>query len=749
TFLVEYYQTDGPSDSSGQTSTDFAPASQNTARAGDQSVTDMTFASGVDVITNWMSPLASLSQATARAATALPSLALSPFGGMMTNTVEPITDDEPETLRPTRGHLEDVKPGSPPISADEAQPESNVVHSAVTHPTEGLPDLTGFRSVSPAISLPLQGITNSLRLYLGLEAFQDPDEKLLMWIPTSCITQCEPFYTVETTTRAVSESRWGLLSWASFSPPVRSEPSATPPQASPSDAPVEPWPLHIPEECTAEEPVFLALSNHRIYLLNYRPTFYSQWTQSQYPVNSARLARAWKQAEQAPGQVLQLLHVIDFPSVKRIDVGPNRQYLTFHFRLRTGRLDLNDIVSGTKHPGGPKPKPSTGSTIPHGSEPTVAGDTDPRSVPTHSMVLLIRDRLQCSDFLNAFVVQCYEANVHLANGKVRVVNHDIEWAIHNLRDTVFLQAGICDPQESPGIPSTPTSPSKPYAAASLPADQRRRLTNALQSVDTRQWVDPASGDDIVVDKVTFDFLKMYYLVGWVAQPDQAPAILHTCILVASQTFFYICDERLDVWPPPIPQLTDLYHEKLLHQPNPSVLERDQPRDEIPSPEIALASVGSPQKSQTKLTGKATMLAAHRVPQYRPLHHIMPITALATVTSGRCSLLASDLPKKHPDTIPPPRGAPNSATEVPTGLPMEPAIAGSTASGWTHWVTLGFKRTESSPEGDYPLTGTPCVPFVTKEMVYWQLLFTTDTSSVEFLEALHSLGTNAQFYTSES
>ncbi|KAJ1649667.1 hypothetical protein IWQ61_009317, partial [Dispira simplex] len=753
TFLVEYYQTDGPPDSSDQTSTDFAPVSRDVACGGEQAVTDIPLTSGGDVVTNWMSPLASFSKATARAATALPSLTLSPFGGMMTNTTEPTTEGT-VTVRPNREHAKDATPESPPASVDETQPKCNADNSAVTHPTEGLPHLTGFHGASPAISLPLQGVTNSLRLYLGLEAFQDPDEKLLMWIPTSCITQQEPFYTLETVTRTASESRWGLLSWASFSPPVRNESSASPSQVSLSDAPIEPWPPHIPEECTAEEPIFLALSNHRIYLLNYRPTFYTPWIRNQSPVNSAELARAWKHAEQAPGQVLQLRHAIDFPSVKRIDVGPNRQYLTFHFRLRSGRLDLADMLSGTQHPRGHKSKPSTGPTFPHGPESTVEGDANPRSLPTQSKVLLIRDRLQCSDFLNTFVVQCYEANVHLTNGKVRVVNHDVEWAIHNLRDTVFLRAGICGPQGSSATPSNspslhPVSPFKTHVITSLPADQRRRLTSALQSVDTRQWVDPASGDDIVVDKVTFDFLKMYYLVGWVAKPDQAPAVLRTCTFVASHTFFYTCDERLDVWPPPIPQLTDLYHEKLLQQPNPSVLERDQPREEIPTPEITPTSVGSPQISQTKSKGRATMLAAHRVPQYRPLHHIMPIAALATVTSGRCTLLASGSSGEPADTIPPPLGELSSISEVPTKSPVESTITGATAAGWTRWVTLGFKRTESSPESDYPLTGTPYVPFVTDKMIYWQLLFTTNTSSMEFLEALRSLGTNTQFYSNDS
>jgi hypothetical protein len=91
------------------------------------------------------------------------------------------------------------------------------------------------------------------------------------------------------------------------------------------------------------------------------------------------------------------------------------------------------------------------------------------------------------------------------------------------------------------------------------------LDSPSQPIITEQDFDPATS--IEMDKVNFEFLKLYLLVGLVCVekeelvPSQPAAIdsdntthkvfLHSSSLVLTEDYIYLFSERFDVYPPPL------------------------------------------------------------------------------------------------------------------------------------------------------------------------------------------------------
>ncbi|KAI8873512.1 hypothetical protein GQ42DRAFT_176382 [Ramicandelaber brevisporus] len=419
-------------------------------------------------------------------------------------------------------------------------------------------------------------------------------EKLLSWIPCSIVTQVAPFY-------PSGGTKWSMLGGP-----------ATILESLP------------PSSCKPERPVYLALSSRAFYLVGPKPEQFAAWgrlatlrenrlqkaarqrvehqlqhhQQQQHqqqqqlqqsdakpktsatsqkrrgtsPPPKSQLSRQIypddsvepetmladglheddivRQIEQQPDAYLTLISRIPLNSLVRIDVGLNRQTLTFHFATIQAPTTQAASAGGTKN--------DTSSTA--------AG------LPRSSITLLIRDRLVCSDLLDTFLTHCYETGIHVVDGRVRVVNHNTLWAIHNLRD-------------HPEIAVRPPSPASPKER-----DRFSRVSAELACANSQSWYDPATDDDVTVDCVNFDFLKLYYLVGWLRprqQDDDHDLFSHSMLagstgsaaslanagalvgspvvvpmtLVATETFFYLCRERFDVWPPPVTDLADVYPAK--------------------------------------------------------------------------------------------------------------------------------------------------------------------------------------------
>ncbi|ORX94056.1 hypothetical protein K493DRAFT_302296 [Basidiobolus meristosporus CBS 931.73] len=233
---------------------------------------------------------------------------------------------------------------------------------------------------------------------------------------------------------------------------------------------------NMPKNLPTEKPIYIGLTNQSIYLL--------------VPQNIP-LPVSTSSIENNPAKHLKLVHVIPIPTIARIDVGPNRQALTVH---------LNSTSSNSK----------SASPL----------------LPSNSLTFLIRDKLVCSDFLNILVETCYDHEVHLEDGKVKLVNHDIEGAVKNIRQQVLIH------EVNPELSNVPN----------------HHLAG----------VDPASGQEVVVDRVTFDFIKLYHLVALLMEPcsgsttaagDPSHYNIEAFTMIGTEQYIYMCKERHDVWPP--------------------------------------------------------------------------------------------------------------------------------------------------------------------------------------------------------
>ncbi|KAK9762964.1 hypothetical protein K7432_010779 [Basidiobolus ranarum] len=243
---------------------------------------------------------------------------------------------------------------------------------------------------------------------------------------------------------------------------------------------------NVPKNSPTEKPIYIGLTNRSMYLF--------------LPLNIP-LPNSTSSVENNPGKHLKLLHAIPISLITRIDVGPNRQTLTIHLSLTSSDGNSSPIAS--------------------------------LALPPHSITFLIRDRLICSDFLNALVEICYDHDIHVEEGKVKLVNHDIEWAVKNIRRQVLIDEVN-------------------YKLEKLP---NHHLIG----------VDPASSQEVVVDKVTFDFFKIYHLVTRLIEQPSSPVTntdpsyydIEAFTMVGTEKYLYLCQERHDVWPPAITNISEI------------------------------------------------------------------------------------------------------------------------------------------------------------------------------------------------
>ncbi|KAI0243892.1 hypothetical protein L0F63_006265 [Massospora cicadina] len=288
--------------------------------------------------------------------------------------------------------------------------------------------------------LPFQALNNALRLHIDLRVLEREGESLASWLAATYVPQAPVFYDPP-------PPKWSLRAYTGHAEP-------------------------LPETMPPELPLYLLLSSQCLYLFT--------------PDPSAGF--------DPDPETLQLKHRLALGSIARIDVGCNRQTLTFHFRL---------------HAKNPK---------------SGVYDAAPRPVaeqlPQTSYTVLVRDKGLCTRFLDSLLEILYES------GLGKVVNHDVLWAVRNLREGILLR------------PHHP-SPSYRVNGQALPAAHLPR--------------DCATLDDVVVDRVTYDFLKF---VGQVAH-RRGDGTLGHAVLVVTDTFIYLCTERYHVWPPAVTGLEAL------------------------------------------------------------------------------------------------------------------------------------------------------------------------------------------------
>ncbi|KAJ1985821.1 hypothetical protein H4R33_003733 [Dimargaris cristalligena] len=317
----------------------------------------------------------------------------------------------------------------------------------------------------------------------------------------------------------------------------------------------------------------------------------------------------------------------------------------------------------------------------------------PTAIPP-SLTVLLRDSPTCSVFLNSLVIQCYESEVHIMDRKDRVFNHDIEWAVHNLWGTLFLKPGMCSSTlvfPSPVVQGDSHSPGEgnDNHGTRLSRSDLVRLSRGVQSAQTKHWVNLASGGYMVVYKVAFKFLKMYYLVGWAAPANpSSPGHLGpldfathphrpsaaTTTFIATPSFSYLYDERHAIWPPATSNSLTLYTDKMAHLSKP----------------------------------------------------VVPGNAEAWIHSQR-----------------------GAGLYAPTWTMLD--CAGMVAMRWAYWVTLEFepdtttlgkKRTESKTSPSFSSSATEPL------LLPWQLSFTTMASVTVLVELLrpHNLQTDVRLET---
>ncbi|KAJ2484412.1 hypothetical protein IWW37_006156, partial [Coemansia sp. RSA 2050] len=152
------------------------------------------------------------------------------------------------------------------------------------------------------------------------------------------------------------------------------------------------------------------------------------------------------------------------------------------------------------------------------------------------------------------------------SGRMRAINHDVEWAMHHLVQQVFLRPstfGSLEDDEAP-VGSSVRAVASRLVISDTQEALRKVQHELLRTRSGKQpgaMVDPSSADSVIVDKVTYEFLKLYFCVGHIEQHDRLASAgegIQPMTLVGSPQFLYLVRERVDVWPPPVPDLRALY-----------------------------------------------------------------------------------------------------------------------------------------------------------------------------------------------
>ncbi|KAJ2400350.1 hypothetical protein GGI23_002086 [Coemansia sp. RSA 2559] len=709
-------------------------------------------------------------------------------------------------------------------------------------------------------SLPFAEATNAIELFLQLSVFEADGERLKRWVPAGLVRQVFPMAPggqQSQSSRPSSSSNRGT----SGSAGNKSQPGSkwgfssllgsTAIPAAAVDGEKHERLEGIPEverrahviqsdwrasaalvPAIAEQAVYLALSSHAIYV------FSLTWD----ALNGVTMARR-AEMDLQPEQHLGLLFSISLASLGRIDIGPNRQYLALHSSLlapddkagkRWGAQTLQQLLTTAY-----VSYPTHGCSADHGA--LADAKSLERSVHTNgylakasslrpaqqaprcmtfqnnavsSCVFLIRDRLACSDLLDSLVEIGYETNVlnsgmaGVGSGRLRAINHDVEWAMHHLVQQVFLRpttfdaidddddddketetaAGGTADAEAPAA-ETVDAMSKQLVSEDCARALRILRQELLRSRSCKQpgaLVDASSGDNIIVDKVTYEFLKLYFCVGCAyasagrpdsyatavsaAAPDGTTGIM-PLTLVGSPQFLYLVRERIDVWPPPVPDLRLLYRkwqriapptivtsdpdtydpqaltEELARRSNAPSSASTATSRPVSATTSAANSVGNQESggSSTVHDGRQIIgenevcaadptqqLTSSTIIQYDSVVRARPIADVCKLTL--ISNPVAILPQQQAAPASPPASA---SAEKQAHSDTADEILGCTGSSWQAMVHIKFATTSSSGnQEDAELNG-------------WNIWFATKASAQECVEALDSLAKSAGVVDVES
>ncbi|KAI9297819.1 hypothetical protein K502DRAFT_339916 [Neoconidiobolus thromboides FSU 785] len=196
---------------------------------------------------------------------------------------------------------------------------------------------------------------------------------------------------------------------------------------------------------------------------------------------------------------LQIIYTIPFDKIQHIDIGCNRQSLSIH--LNTYEMNKYNKKLYDKF--------------------------KTEVLPSNSITVMIRDKLKCTQLLDELLTQFYELE------RKKVINQDILWGIYNLRKSVFI----------------------------------KRKENEMKTINQQKFYlknseiyDEASGENIILDKVNFEFLKFVgaiYVFDKNNNSKENHMKLLPITLINTPQFIYLCNERNDIWPPPLKELLQL------------------------------------------------------------------------------------------------------------------------------------------------------------------------------------------------
>ncbi|KAJ1964898.1 hypothetical protein GGI12_001129 [Dipsacomyces acuminosporus] len=679
--------------------------------------------------------------------------------------------------------------------------------------------------------LPFAKSSNAISLFLQLSVFEADSERLMQWVPAGLIRQIHPTIPRQASaarpsspagnSKPVSASKWGLSSFLSgTTAPAVTESAVDAAEEEAIDvsniadkrsfAADSDWRASAalaPE--VSEQAVYLALSSHAVYVFS--PT----WDVFR-DVSPAKRAAMDLQ----PELYLGLIFSIPLTTLGRIDIGPNRQYLALHSsllsvdgtsssgwsdrqlqRLLTTPCPAYPLLGYTRSQGAAVGDSKDSEKRPSASKLYTAQATSLRAAQhkhrlslfssgsASSCVFMIRDRLACSDLLDSLVEIGYEtraldSGAGVGSGRLRAINHDVEWAMHHLVQQVFLRPSTFelvddddgdDKTSNAGLEKPATLRS--VADEQMRQDQRgtlRKLQDELlRTRSGRQpgaMVDPASGDNVIIDKVTYEFLKLYFCVGHVPTPlcaAESTGIalgIQPLTLVGSPQFLYLVRERLDVWPPPVPDLRALYRKWQRIAP-PTIVTSDPDtydpkalaeelaqRSNAPSTtspatskaastaNSAATSIGNNQASssptvQVDAADNASgangasdqQLMSSIVSQYDRVEHARPISDLRRISFIPRSVTV--IPKQQ-QPHPSPSSQADTADEKPA-LQLDRDTLGCAGTSWRAMLRIEFATQSTGQGSDASL-----------EAAGWNIWFATVASARECIEALQALAASA-------
>ncbi|KAI8619574.1 hypothetical protein BC830DRAFT_745267 [Chytriomyces sp. MP71] len=306
--------------------------------------------------------------------------------------------------------------------------------------SSGMPLQAGFdNNAAPlayprAPNVPFLSINNSLQLHLKFNVFANDQEKILSWVAGSIVPQVSPY--LEGIAGPPTEQGYSLLGGSSVTS-----------SSARRDFAKDPFILATKERMqTVERAGYILVTDKALYI--FTPTFvmpYNPFKTATASTAPAHMSNVIAQVRyDDPSRTLKLARRIPLGNLARVDVGPNRQYLSLHFLA--GDEKATSVTRGTGSggigvEGSLKMGRASTSSINH--EKT-------KKLPLsgiRSVVFLTRDRTATSRIIDNLVPVLYESrikskfNLRGEDGKLKIVNQDVEWSLAALRSTVLLKQG--------------------------------------------------------------------------------------------------------------------------------------------------------------------------------------------------------------------------------------------------------------------------------------------------------------------